>query len=225
MQFLRRLPPVLLCFSLLSNIQTISTFHARILFLTELHAGDGILHPPVYAKMIQCGILAAHHINSRDASLVDQKSVDSLPTNFTVSLHIEDTWGTPNIAARLTSIHVQEGVHGIVGPQRSSESGPVSLIAGLFSVPTVSFWAISEKLADKNTYPHVRQPIHVFQLFSQRQLTRMPVLQFSRTQISAKAEARAILGVCQTLGWNRISVLFVDDLVPIPPRLVCVLQQ
>lgn len=160
-----------------------------MLFILSTSEGNAI--SPFWARVATCGIVAVNHINSRNMELVPGVQ---LRENFNVTYELHNTLASPSVAVARTFDMMASGsnpapVHAIVGPVLSASAGPVSLMSAIEKIPVVGYASTSPALSQNSMYKWFNRVI-----FSDSQLVY------------------GILRTCEQMKWDRVSVLYQDDL-------------
>lgn len=83
---------------------------------------------------------------------------------------------------------VSNNVIGVIGPPRSKETVPVANLLNLFKVPQISYFATTPELSDNVKYKY-----------------------FKRTVPSDMYQARALVSILSSLGWEYVSIIYEDS--------------
>lgn len=129
-----------------------STMNVSIELLVLLHglAGKELGEP--WMGVAAAGVMAVHHINQRNSSLVPD-AASLLPSNFRLSADIRDSMSSPSVSIGHSLSWTGQGRNIVVGSYSSAVTGPVSLAVSVSNTPVLSWGSTSSSLADKSTYP------------------------------------------------------------------------
>ena len=182
--------------------------------LAPIHHGKPGPVVPTYQGVTAALLLAVHHVNTRDARLVGEKTIGMLHPALSLRYRFADTFlrsepavtafmawqygrmdcsSTPNATAvhplPAAALHEADpatlGVDAIIGAFSSEVSGIISTLGSVRRVPTTSYASQATKLSNKNYHPD-----------------------FSRTTPSVDFAAVGICEVLHCSGWKRIAIIY-----------------
>jgi len=182
--------------------------------LAPIHYGKRGPVVPSFQGLTAAMLLAVHHVNTRDARLVGERTVGMLHPALSLRYRFADTFfgSEPAVTALMawqygrmdcsspsnaTAVHALPasalheadpatlGVDAIIGAFSSEVSSTISALGSVRRVPTTSYASQATKLSNKNFHPD-----------------------FSRTTPSVDFAALGICEVLQCSGWKRIAVIY-----------------
>jgi ABC-type branched-subunit amino acid transport system substrate-binding protein len=131
-------------------------------------------------------MLALRHVNERNGSIVPVLA--TLTPSFRLRGLIFDTESVSQGGIQAYSDGRAQGADAIVGATRSAVSERIALLAGIESVPQISYASSSPVFTDKNSYPY-----------------------FTRTYPNDDLSAATLVGLLHSFGWRNVAVLHVND--------------
>jgi hypothetical protein len=108
----------------------------------------------------------------------------------TMNLTVTDSQSEPaeSVQALFWLMENVQPLHSIVGPARSGASIPTAVVAGLYDIPTISYWATSPRLDRTSDYPR-----------------------FMRTIVTDDGVAASVCRFWHSLGYTYAAVLYTDE--------------
>ena len=149
--------------------------------------GQGSPLEPWALRYAAAAVMAAHHINQREAALVP-RAEELLPANFKLVFDLQDSMALPSVAVKHVVAWQKEGRHAIIGSYRSAVTGPLALAASIEATPVISYSASASSLSDRDAYPTL-----------------------SRTVVNNAVHADRTIKTISSLGWTRVAILYVND--------------
>jgi len=130
--------------------------------------------------------LAAHHINTRNTSIVPEAA--GLPADFRIVPYLYDSQFTATGGLIAVNNAMRLGVSALIGSARSAVTIPIATLAQAQMIPQISHASTSRSLSNKGLYPY-----------------------FARTIPTDDDAAYLLALTINKLGWQRVAMLFPGD--------------
>ena len=134
----------------------------RIAILHRLEGVNGLSLGASWNQVACAAVLAVRHAQARDGTVVSQLASIPAGLNFT-SFSADSASKQPN-AIRGWRAAKEAGAKLVVGPARSAVAATVAELGAVDRIPSISYWASSPSLTDKESYALRCSPNHSCQL-------------------------------------------------------------
>jgi hypothetical protein len=137
-----------------------------------------------YKQLVCAGLLATADFNRRVGNVVPTLASADFGS-FQVKPMLYDTSYDTPAALQAMSHALEAGAQAIIGTARSQSTQTTAQVAGIFNVPTVSYWASAPLLSERDRYPL-----------------------FARTYASDAEVTQALCRLVRDFGWRSIGVVY-----------------
>eukprot|EP00961_Rhodomonas_salina_P282301 3814437-Rhodomonas_salina.1 len=163
-----------------------AALRASVGILVPLHSPGGEPWQDM-RPVAAAAILAAHHINQRNSTLVpDMEAL--FPPGFVLEYDLQSSMLDPAVSVASALQWQREGRHVLVGSFEFAVTSTLALTASIDRTPVVSWFSSSPALSAKDEYPTL-----------------------SRVVPSDWAYAAEVMRSIASFGWRNLGIIYIDD--------------
>lgn len=212
----------LVCFTAPNNGGTTGTL-GILVYINPVNHGSGLDRSKlVFQRLATSILLAVHHVNTRNGTVVGDATINMLPPGFQLKYKIADTHATQTDAVKaLLTWQSEEGNPALACQSATSVANDTQPRSARYAAkPADKIDAIvgpfrsEESAAVCNLAAALglsSLPITSYASTSSDLADKLRFPTFSRTTPDFRLEAEGLVRLLTDLGWRRVALLYVDD--------------